>query len=61
MRSLAHATLALATLAAPAALALGCGGADPTSWNSAHATSGCSAAAFAGTGGRGSIYCFAAD
>ncbi|HWO22578.1 MAG TPA: hypothetical protein VNO30_27655 [Kofleriaceae bacterium] len=37
------------------------GGADPTSWNSAHATSGCSAAAFVGTGGRGSIYCFAAN
>ena len=37
------------------------GGADPTSWNSAHATSGCSAAAFVSTGGRGSIYCFAAD
>jgi hypothetical protein len=37
------------------------GGADPTSWNSAHATQGCSAAAFVPTGGRGSIYCFAAD
>jgi hypothetical protein len=37
------------------------GGADPTSWNSAHATKGCSAAAFVATGGRGSIYCFAAD
>jgi hypothetical protein len=37
------------------------GGADPTSWNSAHATNGCSAAAFVPTGGRGSIYCFAAD
>jgi len=37
------------------------GGADPTSWNSAHATSGCSAAAFVSTGGRGSFYCFAAD
>jgi hypothetical protein len=37
------------------------GGADPTSWNSAHVTNGCSAAAFVGTGGRGSIYCFAAD
>lgn len=37
------------------------GGADPTSWNAAHATSGCSAAAFVSTGGRGSIYCFAAD
>lgn len=37
------------------------GGTDPTSWNSAHATNGCSAAAFVPTGGRGSIYCFAAD
>jgi len=37
------------------------GGADPTSWNSAHATQGCSATAFVATGGRGSIYCFAAD
>jgi hypothetical protein len=37
------------------------GGADPMSWNSAHATQGCSAAAFVPTGGRGSIYCFAAD
>jgi hypothetical protein len=37
------------------------GGTDPTSWNSAHASRGCSAAAFVSTGGRGSIYCFAAD
>ena len=37
------------------------GGADPTSWNAAHATRGCSASAFVSTGGRGSIYCFAAD
>ena len=37
------------------------GGADPTSWSSAHATGGCSAAAFVATGGRGSFYCFAAD
>jgi len=37
------------------------GGQDPTSWSSAHASSGCSAAAFVGTGGRGSIFCFAAD
>jgi hypothetical protein len=36
-------------------------GSDPTSWNSAHVTDGCSAAAFVATGGRGSIYCFAAD
>jgi hypothetical protein len=35
------------------------GGANPTSWNSAHATNGCSAAAFVGSGGRGSFYCFA--
>jgi hypothetical protein len=37
------------------------GGADPMSWSSAHPTNGCSAAAFVPTGGRGSIYCFAAD
>ena len=37
------------------------GGADPTSWNAAHASSGCSAAAFVSTGGRGSIYCFASN
>jgi hypothetical protein len=37
------------------------GGADPMSWSSAHATAGCSAGAFVSTGGRGSIYCFAAD
>jgi hypothetical protein len=37
------------------------GGTDPTSWNAAHVTNGCSAAAFVSTGGRGSIYCFAAD
>jgi hypothetical protein len=37
------------------------GGADPTSWSSAHASSGCSADAFVGTGGRGSIFCFASD
>jgi len=35
------------------------GGAAPTSWNAAHSTNGCSAAAFVGTGGRGSIMCFA--
>jgi hypothetical protein len=35
------------------------GGQDPTSWNAAHATQGCSAQAFINTGGRGSIYCFA--
>lgn len=37
------------------------GGQDKTSWNAAHASSGCSAAAFVGTGGRGSIYCFATN
>jgi hypothetical protein len=37
------------------------GGADPTSWNSAHPSQGCAAASFPPTGGRGSIYCFAAD
>lgn len=37
------------------------GGTDPTSWTAAHVTRGCSAAAFVTTGGRGSIYCFAAD
>jgi hypothetical protein len=37
------------------------GGNDRTSWSSAHASSGCSAAAFVGTGGRGSIYCFVAN
>jgi hypothetical protein len=37
------------------------GGTDPMSWNSAHASQGCAAASFPPTGGRGSIYCFAAD
>jgi hypothetical protein len=37
------------------------GGADPMSWNSAHASRGCAATSFPPTGGRGSIYCFAAD
>jgi hypothetical protein len=37
------------------------GGDDPMSWSSAHASRGCSAEAFVTTGGRGSIYCFAAD
>jgi hypothetical protein len=38
------------------------GGADPTSWNAAHATAGCANAganSVASGGGRGSIYCFA--
>lgn len=38
------------------------GGADPTSWNAAHAITGCKEGTGAGTvasgGGRGSIYCF---
>ena len=37
------------------------GGQDPMSWNSAHASQGCAATSFPPTGGRGSIYCFAAD
>ncbi|MEZ4361022.1 MAG: hypothetical protein R3B48_12635 [Kofleriaceae bacterium] len=37
------------------------GGNSPTSWSSAHNTNGCSAGAFRGTGGRGSIYCFVAN
>jgi hypothetical protein len=32
-----------------------------TSWNSAHATAGCSEAILADTGGRGLFYCFAID
>ncbi len=35
------------------------GGGAGTSWNAAHATGGCSQAAFVATGGRGSFYCFA--
>ena len=35
------------------------GGADPTSWNAAHASSGCSQANLVGTGGAGLFYCFA--
>ncbi len=37
------------------------GGADPTSWNSAHDSRGCSQADLQGTGGDGLFYCFAAD
>jgi hypothetical protein len=37
------------------------GGANPTSWNSAHGTRGCSQANLRGTGGDGLFYCFAAD
>ena len=36
------------------------GGANPTSWNSAHASKGCSQQALIGTGGNGLFYCFAA-
>lgn len=35
------------------------GGADPTSWNSAHASRGCSQANLQGSGGNGLFYCFA--
>ena len=35
------------------------GGANPTSWNSAHATQGCSQEDLRGTGGDGLFYCFA--
>lgn len=37
------------------------GGANPTSWNSAHGSRGCSQANLIGTGGNGYFYCFAAD
>jgi hypothetical protein len=36
------------------------GGANPNSWNSAHASKGCSQQALIGTGGNGYFYCFAA-
>jgi hypothetical protein len=36
------------------------GGANPSSWNSAHASKGCSQANLVGTGGAGLFYCFAA-
>ena len=36
------------------------GGANPTSWNAAHPTKGCSQENLRGTGGDGLIYCFAA-
>jgi hypothetical protein len=35
------------------------GGANPTSWNFAHASSGCSQAKLVSTGGNGFFYCFA--
>jgi len=37
------------------------GGSNPTSWNSAHASSGCSQSDLQGTGGDGLYYCFAAN
>jgi hypothetical protein len=37
------------------------GGADPTSWNSAHPSRGCSQANLQGSGGNGLFYCFASD
>lgn len=36
------------------------GGANPTSWNSAHGSKGCSQKDLIGTGGNGYFYCFAA-
>jgi hypothetical protein len=37
------------------------GGANPTSWNSAHGTRGCSQTDLQGTGGDGLFYCFLSD
>lgn len=37
------------------------GGDNPTSWNSAHGSRGCSLENLRGTGGDGLFYCFAAD
>jgi hypothetical protein len=37
------------------------GGANPTSWNSAHASRGCSQENLRGTGGDGLFYCFVAN
>lgn len=37
------------------------GGENPTSWNSAHGSRGCSQQDLRGTGGDGLFYCFAAD
>ena len=37
------------------------GGANPTSWNFAHMTRGCSQANLIATGGNGFFYCFAAN
>ena len=37
------------------------GGANPTSWNSAHGSRGCTLENLRGTGGNGHFYCFATD
>jgi hypothetical protein len=37
------------------------GGANPSSWNSAHASKGCSQENLVGTGGNGFFYCFAGN
>ncbi len=37
------------------------GGANPTSWNSAHGSRGCGQTDLQGTGGNGYFYCFAAN
>lgn len=37
------------------------GGENPTSWNSAHGSNGCSQSDLQGTGGNGLFYCFAVD
>jgi hypothetical protein len=37
------------------------GGTNPTSWNSAHGSKGCSQANLVGTGGSGRFYCFATN
>jgi hypothetical protein len=37
------------------------GGPNPTSWNSSHASKGCSQANLVGTGGSGRFYCFATN
>ncbi len=37
------------------------GGQNPTSWNGAHGSRGCSQADLVGTGGNGYFYCFAID
>ena len=37
------------------------GGQNPTSWNSAHRSGGCSQEALIRTGGNGYFYCFATN